>query len=762
MSILWTSPAWSWPLLLVVAAGAMFLTVRFYGQSRPHPTVGLRRTLVILRSAALLLLVLALAGPILSRLNRQDVPGQLVFLVEDSASMALQGSPQYPDRWAQALATVARVDSALGNLDLNVETRILRGNGLADLQEFGLDDPVIVEPLHHGTNLTALLRKAANRLAADPVRGLILVSDGQETVRLAANTQQGAGSAALLSSATFMAVGIGDPVGNSDRLIKDIRYPETAFQGDQVLVEATVMHRSLGPAAPTPVTVRLLQGDRILAEKTLQAGPGATNFELSYVPSESGLQMLELEVSPLDNERFLTNNRVSLGVDIHKARTRLLLLAEKPGWNVRFLAQAAQRETRLSLEVVYASEKGLVFADSLKPFVAPKSLQQWLEYEGVILAGWSGANGRLDHSLLGQAVESGLGLMVLPDAMVSRARRLAEPGPQLKALLPVTLEQAAWKRGPLFARLDSLAYDHPIFSGLAAASGINLLAQAPPLPAMVPCRTRDGFQSLLIAVGNEPGQVGQVDEVPLLVVGRRDAGRVAFWGGSRLWEMTFWNNVSAGKGKTEDHAARQILRNLLVWLADGTRESGLSFVGRQAFYQEGQSIQLAGQWRDMRGHAIADGRVSLEIQRLGEGGTPGDSRSFPVSGFDSLRGQYDFNLPAMPPGRYSIQLLGHADSVVESPVEELVITSHSVEQTQVRQDARKLQQLSERLGGSYHNLHDDSGINGLVKALAGLDWNSTEIASRRKWDPSAGWPFLVVVVLLLACEWFLRRRHGLL
>ncbi len=759
MSILWTSPAWSWPLLLVVAAGAMILTVRFYGQSRPGPSAGLRRTLVGLRSCALLMLVLALAGPILSRLIRHDVSGQLVFLVEDSASMALQGRSQHQVRWDQALATIAQVDSALAHLDLEVETRVFRGNGLADLQEFGLQDPVIVDPLNHGTNLTALLRKASNRLAADPVRALVLVSDGQETVRLSDASGDRIGSGGVLSSSALFTGGVGDPVGSSDRLIKDVRYPETAFQGDQVLVEATVMHRSLAAAVDAAVTVRLKQGDRVLAEKTIQAGPGATNFELSYVPSETGLQMLELEVSPLDNERFLANNRVSLGVDIHKARTRLLLLAEKPGWNVRFLAQAAQRETRLSLDVVYATEKGLVFADSLTAFVAPSTLQQWLKYEGVVLAGWSGTNGRLDHSLLGQAVDAGLGLMVLPGTMVNLARRLPQPGPQLLALLPVSLEQAAWEPGPLFARPDSLAYDHPVFSGLAMVSGANLLAQAPPLPAVVRCRPREGFQSLLVAMHTE---TGQGTEVPLLVVGRRSAGRVAFWSGSRLWEMAFWNSGSAGNENEEIHAVRQILRNLLVWLADGTRESGLTFIGRQAFYQEGQSIRLAGQWRDMRGHAIVDGKVSLEVQKPEDGRPPGDSRSFPVSGFDSLRGQYNFNLPAMPPGRYTIQLLGHGDSVVEGPVEELVITSHSVEQTQVRQDARRLQQLAERLSGSYFNLHDDSGVNALVTALAGLDWNSSEVANRHKWNPSSGWPFLFVVVLLLACEWFLRRRHGLL
>ena len=39
---------------------------------------------------------------------------------------------------------------------------------------------------------------------------------------------------------------------------------------------------------------------------------------------------------------------------------------------------------------------------------------------------------------------------------------------------------------------------------------------------------------------------------------------------------------------------RRIVRNLLVWLADGTSESGLGFAGRRAFYHEGETIRLTG------------------------------------------------------------------------------------------------------------------------------------------------------------------------
>ena len=755
MSVLWTSPAWSWPLLLVVAAGAIFLTVRFYGQSRPHPRMGLRRTLVILRCTALFLLVLAVAGPVFSRIFRHEVPGQLVFLVEDSASMNLETGPSDSSRWLHALAVASQVDSALTSQSLAVDTRLLRGNGLDDLLEFELADAVIPDPQNHGTNLNGLLEKASNRLAADPVRALVLLTDGQETIV----RQEGPGSFLVLAGAELIIGGVGDPRGSSDRLIKDVRYPETAFQGDHLTVEATILQRQTEFGPNQPLTAYLKQDDRILAQKTIEAAPGATNVELSFIPGETGLQMLELEISPLGNERFLANNRVSLGIDVHKARARILVLAERPGWNIRFLAQAAKMENRLAMEVVYATEKGLVYADSLQLFQAPRTVTQWLEFDGVILSGWSGFNGRLDHALLGQAVDAGLGLMILPDLQESNNGRLPAPVSGIRELLPVVLDQMKWDRGPLFAHPDSLAFEHPVFSGLNLAVGGNPLSETPPVAAVVPCQPRDGSQTLFLALHL---QDDLSTAVPLLVVNTLQAGRLAFWSGSRLWEMAFWEKARSGPETAAQHTVRRALRNLLVWLADGNQESGLSFSGRRTFYQEGENIRLAAQWRDMRGQPMAQGRLSLEVEKQSSPGAEVESRSFPVSGYDSLRDEYEFLLPAMPPGRYSIQLLGHGDAVVEGSVEELVITSHSVEQTQVRQDGRRLRQLADRLGGSYHNLHEVSEIQQMMARLSNVDWKSSQVQSLRKWDPASGWPFLVTVVLLLACEWFLRRRHGLL
>ena len=93
MEIHWSIPVWMWPLLLVVAAGAVVFTVSIYRRSRPLPPERLRRWLTALRAVARVLLVAAIAGPVFSRLHGSEEPAQLVVVVEDSASMAIADQP---------------------------------------------------------------------------------------------------------------------------------------------------------------------------------------------------------------------------------------------------------------------------------------------------------------------------------------------------------------------------------------------------------------------------------------------------------------------------------------------------------------------------------------------------------------------------------------------------------------------------------------------------------------------------------------------
>ena len=780
MSLTWTTPAWMWPLLLVLAAGAVIWTVLLYGRTRPVPRPGLGRVLIILRSVALVLLVLAVAGPVLSKLHRKADPGRLVVVLEDSGSMAIADAGPSPgaaeeqaSRWDAALAFSASVDSALRSLDWAGEMIFLRGNGLLPLQEFNLDDPVIPDPVGHGTDLNRLLSQAADHTMGLPTRGVILLSDGQETQGAGperrgpggAGPRVGPGSSHGL--APLFVLGVGDPVGSVDRLIKDLRYPDTAYAGDEIVVELAVTHRFLEGGIVPPVTVTLSEDGATLAEETYTLDRETTHLEIPFKAPEEGLRVIDLQVSRLDNERFLANNKVSLAINVRRGRSRVLVLADRPGWDVRFLAQAALAEPRIELSVVYPSAKGPVFADSLVSWVEPTGPEEWGKWDGVVLVGWQGLAATLDWAHLQQGVKNGLGLLVLPDAPAPGQRAVAAPPPGLAQLLPVTATQFRWVEGSFFGSIPTGNSGHPVLNLVEspaltrAQGGASGLGSLPPLRRILGVVPRPDALDLVDGVQKE-GDGGA--RLPLLVLGTVEKGRYIWFGGQRLWELAFWEPGTSSPGNQGEspQLARRLMQNLLVWLAAGQEESGLVFSGRRAFYQEGERITLGAQWRDMRGQPVLGRGLSLILRPRDASGSEGDERTFTLRANPDQPGLSEVDLPPLPPGNYSIQLSGQGDPAVLGAEEFLVVTAHSIEETQVRQDTRRLAQLAGLAGGSYISLSSGTAVETLVDQLARLDWSGSFQERRARLDFWSGWPFLILVVILLGAEWYLRRRNGLL
>lgn len=771
MSLTWTTPAWMWPLLLVLAAGAVIWTVSIYGRSRPSPPAHLTRWLVILRSLALLLLVLAVAGPLLSRHFKEEVPARLVFLLEDSSSMGIEdgvfpGKETPVSRWQQSLHFATQLDSALQVRSWPGQWVFLRGNGISALDEYRLSDPVIPDPQSHGTNLEALLKQTHDRLIGDPVAGVLLVSDGQETAGSGVSRSEGrrpqdiSALKQVSGSWDLLVAGAGDPAGAADRLIRDVRYPETVFAGDEIVIEWTLTHRFLDQAEIPPVTASLSENGTILRDTTFVPTQETIRLEMPLKTGDEGLRVLELGVSALDNERFLANNQVSMGVNVQRSRSRILVLADRPGWDLRFLTQAALAEPRLEMSVVYQAADGPVFADSLVTWTNPTESEDWAVWDGVVVLGWQHYVGQLDWSLLKTAVDNGLGLWVIPAAERPGTRQLPTPAEGLAGMLPVTAQRFRWMDGEFRADILAGASSHPVLNQV----GSSALAQLPPLRRMVGAIARPQALVLLEARSRTAADKDS-PAIPLLVVNPGPPGKVAWFGGQRLWELAFWSPSQGSQGAGDNaggKAANRLIQNMLVWLAADDEESGLNFAGNRSLYREAETISLGAQWLDIRGLPVLDQAMTLILREQLDQEKLGPDLSFSMGPMDPLTGLAQVDLPPLPPGQYQIQLQGHSDPQVLSPLDFFTVSAHSLEETQVRQDQRRLRQLAHQRDGQYVSLEGEDALNEALDFIDQMDVTPRIVERRNRWDFWSGWPFLIMVVLLLGTEWFLRRRNGLL
>jgi hypothetical protein len=758
MHILWFLRPWGW-LVIVLAGVVGFLHARWvYRRTVPTPTDRVRRFLVGLRTAAVTFLLLALGQPVLLRLLEQREPAVVAVVIEDSGSMALADAATdtaaAAARWSAGWDLAQTIGATVAEAGGGAEVVYLQGNGLRASEATSPIAARLGEPDAVGTDLDALLAQTRQQLLGRAVRGLVLVTDGNATTAAGVD----AAPVAAESGAPTWVVGVGDPVGPADRLLTDLRYPEVVFQGEAATIEVAVADRFQLPAAGgSPATVRLRQGGVVTAEATRPGAADLQQFTLRFTPRDVGLQVYTLEASALANERFLGNNQATIVIDVRKDRARLLLLAPQPGWDARFLAQAAEKEPRLALETVHPGERGPVLADSLAAWRAPTTVDGWERWDGVILMG---APGTLvpDATALAQAVRAGMGLLVLaaPPGRGDLGNRADDWPAPLRDLLPVSVTTGGRRGSESFLALAPDAGRHSILAEVAGGGATEpSLSGLPPLRGVRAATVRDDGQTLLVAADAS----GALEGAPVLVVGPAGAGRVAWFGGWQLWELAFWE-PPRDLAADDRQPVRRLLRNLLVWTALGEQQSGVSLLGQRLVYQEGEPVKVEARWLDLRGEPVIDQRLSVRLENEDR---PADvARTFSLRPDLTRPGVGTADLPPLPAGRYRVVPIGGGETPLEGQARPLVVTPATVEQTQVRQDRQHLRQLAARAGATYVDAQVPEERQRLVAAMAGLDLAPVVLERQRRWDLWSSWPYLMAVVGLLATEWIVRRRQGML
>ena len=359
-----------------------------------------------------------------------------------------------------------------------------------------------------------------------------------------------------------------------------------------------------------------------------------------------------------------------------------------------------------------------------------------------------------------------MGLLALPPApQDGQSGGLVPAPPQALAdLLPVTGAAWRWLPGRHFLAAAPRSRGHGVMAGVlgsdfSGSTGAESggLASLPPLRLMIEVEAA-AEATVLLQTPKEGGAWR-----PLLVVGSSGQGRSAWYGGRNLWETAFWErSAEPGQTRTKAHPGRRLLRNLMVWVATGEQASGLALRGPAPVFQEGQPIRLEAVWRDMRGEPVIDRTIDLVVRPADSAADSSAARTFRFGNPDSRTGLAAVEVGILPPGSYSVQLVGDGPTPARSLPELLVVTRHTVEATQVRQDRRRLVQLAASAGGGFAGADDQEGVAALVADLQDLPWQGEQRRLRARYEIWSGWPFLLTVVALLGLEWYLRRRNGLL
>lgn len=653
------------------------------------------------------------------------------------------------------------------------------------------DEPAGTQPLPPpaetlATDLAGGLDRTIADLAGGSLASVLVLSDGRH------NAARPIGVVARRLAALGVGVNVavfGSRTPPTDVSVASVEVPDTIYSEDKLNVSAELKIDGL-PGKPVPVS--LYRGDTKVDSQTVTASGSSARVrvQLADAPKESGVHDYRLQIEPLDGEVLSTNNERPFTVQVSKDRTRLLLVEGRPRWEFRYLKNLfADRDASVQLQYVLfepdwvedipGKPKRIASAtagpESIEATVLSDDPAEWMKFDVVVLGDVDPRNlPENQRSIINRFVTEAGGTLIVVAGPLHMPNEYADD--DLADLLPVTFRpSAAWY-------VSQPEEQYRIALTAEGRDSIICRQQVEPERNLEVWQTFPGIQWRYPIEDVKPGaavlayalpegaedylQLGRAGEdVDSAILDRRrefekshalivsrDAGlgRVLFLAFDRTWRMRY------RVGDTHHH---KFWGQVLRWAAGEKMTAGSDFIklgSSQVRYAPGDSIDIRARMRQ-RDFQPLQADVAVNVFK---GEQLLTRRKLTPTG--DLRGTYEADLAALPPGRYRLELdcpaaadILQADKIEKVTSEFVVADTTTSELVELAPDQDAMNQLAAVTGG---RAVDAVAASELSPVFTGGQETRTQDYQYNLWD---SWPLLAAIVALATAEWILRKKAHL-
>ena len=707
---------------------AVFIIIAFtiwiYRTTLPEVSPFLRRSLLILRTLLLLIILLLLFEGQIRILVEKIKKPVLAILLDSSASM------QLPD------GEKKRGQQALDLLRPLIENATLNEN--ANLRVFSFSDTVNAIEAQEidsvkfdgdGTDIASAIRRTNDFLTDENIAAVLLLSDGAsnlgaDPVEMAEN----------LSSPVYT-VQTGTETVAKDLWIKDVISNKTAFADAEIPVELYLRAQGL---RGTPAKLQIRQDNRILQEQEIAAaGDGLEKKVTLFIkPSGLGKQKFTAVLSKIDGEITGQNNSHAFYMTVRKSKLKIVLLAAAPSPDVAFIKQALDKDKNFTLQQIIAINNQQLTGDAL-----PKAA----EIEGIdcIIAvnfARHAIHPQLQKWLISAAGSHEKSLLFLSGPIAS-TRQLN----RFRAFLRLAGTPQITREKQVLPRLSNQGMLHPLFKTDEATE----MAQLDVLPPVFSQVQSLKFQpnSVVLATAralrNTPLNT-QSEEPPLIAATKSGNQRVISIWANGIWR---WNLLLQRTGQAQ-FFYENFIQNCIRWLASRDENKRLAVKPSGDIFRSGEQIEFVAQacYDDYR--VQENLQISLEI-RGGE--------TARVEFSEQGNGIYRSSPGILPAGDYQYFARARENgAIVSADSGKFSVIPFQWELQNTGANGDLLRRLATTSGGL--SIARDS----LGNWLAGLKFvpeKRREFYEIKLWQH---WSLFVILISLLALEWFIRKQKGML
>lgn len=745
-----------YPPLPVIMLAFGLAALMWFLYRRELKFVGSRAAQVpaVLRSLAVFILVLALAGPMLRHVTTLRQLGRVVIAVDSSASMQL--TDEAADQSARTPKTrFHRAEDLLlkGATPLlkklaetqDVELVALRGMNTQRLwwyrqggKDTSGDMPAAFElpatsPI---TNLDQTLRAALGPATAGTA--LVVLSDGQHN---SGGSPEEFSTALKASGTSIFTLGFGTEIPPADLALLAVTAPESVFSKENFQGRLTI-NDSMPSGVPS--NVRIESQGKVLWKKDFTTdGKGEKGFDFNFPVNElpppapgqrdKTLRSVNILISASGDraalEKTRSNNARELSIHLLEKKRKVLILDGRPRWESRYIHNHFDRDERWQAKIIFDDMADNAASGSLqKDF--PKTRDELLSYDLVILGDVALNRFKAEHlGWIVEFVEKRGGGLIMVDGQRGKLHEWSQG--TTASLIPVKFNTST-KLSPTNLELttDGQRFDALRLSDSPSANTalwptltkVNWHSNVEPLPAAITL-----------------AKAGQ----PTIVFRQVGAGAVLYLGTDELWRWRF---------QVADLYHQRLWMQLGAWIAAPPfqiDQKKLSVGTDRLRYSPGEASEIRVRVRNDNGDIITDAQPRAYLLHDGA-----EVATLQLEADSTHVGIYRALTPPLKAGTYEI-------AVAESPsaprsdarLSLHVSDTGNPEWATLTMNRTLLETMASNSGGRF--LREEQAATDLPGLLQSIDRKQVINQETNLWS---SWWWFGAAILLLSAEWLMRKR----
>jgi uncharacterized membrane protein len=732
-------PGWMLLLLAVASAGGLALLIwSRLPEAGPKISKWRAGAVWLLQSLLIATVLVLLWQPAITVAELAPQQNVIAVVLDDSRSMAIADGDGKLTR--EAAAKKALEGGVLAGLQKRFQVRLYRLDSrvarAATLTE--------IQPTAPATHINDGLKQLVTETSDLPIGAVVLLSDGSE------NSLDGSGDLGLETIHALRnrrlpvhTVGFGKERAAHDIELNDVRVTSRAMTGSRI--PATVSFQQSGYAG-SKATLAIRDGDKTLDSREVTLGAdGATQVEtIFFSPGDAGVKSLHFSLGPLANEENLANNAVTRLVGVSDDKRRILYVEGEPRWEYKFIRRAEDDDKIVQVASMLRTTENKIYRQGISD---PKELEDGFPvraedlfaYQGIILGSVeAGYFTPLQQELLREFVDRrGGGLLFLGGRF-----SLGNGGwgaSSLVDLLPTYLPNSrnTFHRDPATVELTAAGSDSPITRLMDdPAKNIDRWKKLTYLMDYQEAGTAKPGAAVLIQMN-----VG-ARKLPLLVTQNYGRGRTAVMATSGTWR---WQMSQPLGDTAHDVFWQQLLR----WLVLDSPGQVVVTAANHTLMDDGH-IELSANVRDREYMPAPDAKVTAHLM-----GPNGISVMLDMTPAADKPGVFHASWTADKPGSYLAEVTAEKGSQeLGSDTFPFERIDGVAENFHTQQNRELLEKLATETGGRYWKPDE------LSRLPSEISYSDAGISVR---DIKELWNMPVVflwLLLLMAAEWLLRRRWG--